>query len=416
MTMSIIKKIINRIKKYRQICIKILMRINHYTFLETDYNPQLESHIRTNKKKSSKSIMISHIATYSKLNSGDTLLPVCVKDSIAKYIEPNIKWKSYQIGLPYTKRHINALNTSKGIIIGGGGLFLNRRNPKEKHPSDWHWNCSIELTEQIKTPIAFFAVGYNQFRNDGGLSNKFRKHINSLNKNIKFIGMRNNGSIDNIKNYLDNSLHEKVIFQPCPTTIISKLYPEIFEKNNYFENKIIGINCAFDRPERRYAENIEQICNDIALSLKYLSKNHSIRCYIHSPSDAQIIPFLKRYNIKHKIINLVNKSPHEIINSYLDIDLMMGMRGHSQMIPFGCRVPILSLISHNKMKYFLEDIDKNDWGIEIQSDNLKEQIIEKAESLLRAKKALVSDIEEIQKHFKSITQDNSNFILEKFLD
>ena len=55
---------------------------------------------------------------------------------------------------------------------------------------------------------------------------------------------------------------------------------------------------------------------------------------------------------------------------YAHIDLAVGMRGHAQMIPFGLRRPIMSLISHDKMRYFLEDIEHPEWGVEVDSPSL----------------------------------------------
>jgi hypothetical protein len=39
------------------------------------------------------------------------------------------------------------------------------------------------------------------------------------------------------------------------------------------------------------------------------------------------------------------------------------MRGHAGMIPFGCGTPIISLVSHPKMAYFLADIERPEWGV-----------------------------------------------------
>ena len=49
------------------------------------------------------------------------------------------------------------------------------------------------------------------------------------------------------------------------------------------------------------------------------------------------------------------------------------------MIPFGCNCHVISLGSHDKMKWFLEDIGAPDWYIDINEnpDNLCETILDK---------------------------------------
>ena len=55
------------------------------------------------------------------------------------------------------------------------------------------------------------------------------------------------------------------------------------------------------------------------------------------------------------------------------------MRGHAQMIPFGLNCEIVSLVTHNKMKWFLEDINAIDWQIDLmeENENLEGTIYEK---------------------------------------
>ena len=50
------------------------------------------------------------------------------------------------------------------------------------------------------------------------------------------------------------------------------------------------------------------------------------------------------------------------------------MRGHAQMIPFGLRRPIISIISHDKMRFFLKDINCLEWGIDVKSHNFEKKL------------------------------------------
>ena len=45
------------------------------------------------------------------------------------------------------------------------------------------------------------------------------------------------------------------------------------------------------------------------------------------------------------------------------------MRGHAQMIPFGLSKNIISIISHDKIGYFLEDVMMTEYGIDVNEVN-----------------------------------------------
>ena len=82
------------------------------------------------------------------------------------------------------------------------------------------------------------------------------------------------------------------------------------------------------------------------------------------------------------------------------------MRGHAQMIPFGLRRPILSIISHDKMKYFLEDIKQLDWGVEINSLDLEKKFEKYLQYLEHKPSELHKQIEIAQQKVWEETKNN----------
>ena len=71
----------------------------------------------------------------------------------------------------------------------------------------------------------------------------------------------------------------------------------------------------------------------------------------------------------------------KVYDIYSNIDTVVSDRGHGQMIPLACGCRILSPISHDKNKWFLEDIGLEEFGIEESDPNLGEKLIEKYEVL-----------------------------------
>jgi len=47
------------------------------------------------------------------------------------------------------------------------------------------------------------------------------------------------------------------------------------------------------------------------------------------------------------------------------MNVVLAMRGHAQLISFGQSIPIVSLIYHNKLRWFLEDVNMPDTGVEV---------------------------------------------------
>lgn len=346
---------------------------------------------------------IVHFSAFNYGNAGDVILPINVKDGIEYGLDYEYDWRSIHAHKYVDDKIVELANSSNGIIIGGGGLFLKDTNPNNN--SGWQWNCSVDQLKKINVPIALFAVGYNRFRNQADFEPVFREHLNILAEKSIFLGLRNYGSIEMIKNYLHPENFGKLRYQPCPTTIISRLYPDnvnIVKRNS--EEKFIALNCAFDRSQLRFGEKIGNILTSIAKVVKVLSKDYMIKYYSHMPSDNYFIPFLDSFGIKYELMHI--KTPIEIIEEYSKPSLVIGMRGHSQMIPFGCKTPILSIISHEKMGWFLKDINRSEWGSEVTNPDFENDLLEKAIYLLNNKNMVIEDITNIQETFFNITMDN----------
>lgn len=79
-------------------------------------------------------------------------------------------------------------------------------------------------------------------------SSLFIKSVNALVRKACFVGLRNRGSIQAIQQILEPKLRDKVVYQPCTTTLISEMLPIKKRRNT----KKVGVNIAFDREERRY--------------------------------------------------------------------------------------------------------------------------------------------------------------------
>lgn len=325
------------------------------------------------ESKSNAEVKLSHVTYYAVGNTGDTVLSQCVR-RFFEYGQKNIGWNIIPLDSSVTEETIDTINHTSALVIGGGGLFLPDTN--KNNISGWQWAISKKQLEEISSPVIVFAVGYNNFKGQHD-SDFFKENLIALCEKSAFFGLRNHGSVNVIKGMLPDFLQDKVVYQPCITTLIRKLYgtelpPKVTTKN-------VAINMAFDREDKRYggAEQEQLICSKVAQAAKKISDlGYKITLLYHCQSDNKIQPYMDQYNVKYNIANLTFDFPSDVYSVYNDFECVIGMRGHAQMIPFGLNCKIISLGTHDKMRWFLEDIDAVDWYIDLTDHSeLLDQII-----------------------------------------
>ncbi|MGV8095155.1 MAG: polysaccharide pyruvyl transferase family protein [Mangrovibacterium sp.] len=341
---------------------------------------------------------LSHVSAFSYGNAGDTILPVVLRDLFNQTIGVK-KWKGIHVHKTVNDHVVSKINRTDAMIIGGGGLFLKDTNPNNL--SGWQWSCSIEHLRKIKVPIVMFAVGYNRFRGQDDFAPVFKQHLNEFVHQASFIGIRNTGSISRLKEYLDTErLKNKLVFQPCMTTLMSKIYDNYL--NYKLKDDFIAVNCAFDRENLRLNGN--DVLHQISRVVKELSKKTKIRYYSHVESDNKILSLFEQYGIKYELVTF--STPSQMLKEYARPRLVIGMRGHAQMIPFGCLTPVLSIITHDKMQWFLNDISNPGWGVDVTDPGFEGKLLEKSLQFYDDYKTCMAEISCQQEKLWQITKSN----------
>jgi polysaccharide pyruvyl transferase WcaK-like protein len=353
---------------------------------------------------------LAHIANYNTANAGDMLLTSVLRDLIMDQCGP-ARWTALHAHRVVTPEVIAHINRCSGLIVGGGGLFLRDTNPNAL--SGWQWGCSLEALSRIRVPLVLFAVGYNRFRGQPEFDPIFRDHLIATTEKSVFIGLRNSGSIRAVRGYLPQELHDKVRFQPCMTTLVWRFYPHRMLESEP-KTPVVSLNCAFDRAGLRYGDRHQQILSQIAEAMARISRGATVKYYAHSPEDEQILPTLDRRGVHYELVRLYHTTAARMLAAYASPALSIGMRGHSQMIPFGCHRPILSLISHDKLRWFLEDIEAEEWGIEINDPDLADRLSQAALEILDHPIEVRSRIARAQEMLWDTTIENLNIMAGPF--
>jgi polysaccharide pyruvyl transferase WcaK-like protein len=313
-------------------------------------------------------------------NAGDVVLYDAVQRLFLKFVDEG-RFRTLALREPVEQNLINELNRdARCIVIGGGGLIFPIEASRSR--SGWQWNILQSTLETVSIPLILFAIGVNNFRGQQGFGPEALKHLATTCQKSSFIGLRNNGSIQKLQSMLPDLDRSKVFWQPCPTTVINYFteFPKVAPQNR----ATIAVNTAVDQAELRFQGRAHEVLDSVADACGRLAAaGHNVIVVTHAEKDDSVLPFLKRRKAKHTVKRLERCLASEVTDFYAGVDLTLGMRGHAQMIPFGCGNAIVSIKSHDKLGFFLDDIGHPEWGIEALEPDLATRLVALSESIVR---------------------------------
>ncbi|MFF5144623.1 glycosyltransferase [Streptomyces sp. NPDC013157] len=351
---------------------------------------------------------LAHVAFYMDRqgNAGDKLLPETVRLGFGPDTTSR-RWHSVHAHRYFDKAALERVNARRGLVIGGGGLFIPDTMPNGN--SAWQWNVPDEHLRAIDVPIMIYAVGFNAFDGQSYRAQRFNDSLRLLVEKSSFFGLRNHGSIAKVRGMLPPELQDKVVFQPCPTTVMRQLVTG-WTDPAYREDTVM-LNAAYDRAGLRFGHDYAHFLAEMAKAVRKIGEHTEVKCVAHSLDDEKIAFDLRReHGISLPVIPMYDFSNDEIRETYAKTRLVIGMRGHAGMIPFGVGTPIISLISHPKMAYFLNDIERPEWGVSVHEKNLGDILTERAIGILDNHGRTVADVHDRQEQLWKVTQENQTTI------
>ncbi|MFI0931380.1 polysaccharide pyruvyl transferase family protein [Streptomyces sp. NPDC021019] len=347
---------------------------------------------------------LAHVALFADgdENAGDKVLPEAVRSCFTADTGPE-RWHQQHAHLLVDEASLERLNARRAVIVGGGGLFLPDTAPNGN--SGWQWNIPDDVLARITAPLAVFAVGYNVFDGQRYRRERFAASLRALVERSAFFGLRNHGSVARVRELLPEPLREKVRYQPCPTTVARHLDPRLAEPVE--REDTVLVNCAYDRAGLRFGHDYGHFLAEMAAAIRAVSASAEVRYAAHMPADERFVDDLRReHGLALPVEPLYLLSNDAVRDLYRRTRLVIGMRGHAGMIPFGCGTPIISLVSHPKLAYFLADIDRRDWGVSVHERALGTRLAERARAVLADHPAAVADVHDRQELLWSVTRDN----------
>jgi len=281
------------------------------------------------------------------------------------------------------------------VIIGGGNYF----ELWVESVTGTSIDISIEILKKIKTKILFYALGCDS--GQGVPSNnlaKFSRFLDYLNSSDQFlVSVRNDGSLDTIRNLLGESYASRIYKVPD-----GGFFAKASDGYNPFGN-LIGVNLAGDMIERRFNGRYLEFCESFGrlISNKLKEKDDLHFIFIpHIYKDLRIIAdVLDFIEDKYRRSRLTVASYQTGRDAYKNIlviysccDLVLGNRFHANVCPIGMGVPTIGLINYPQVAKLYKELGLLKMAVPMYCPILSERI----DAVLRCHKEIKEEYKEIK--------------------
>lgn len=370
-----------------------------------------EAQDRINRKRAS---YVSHLGGL-RGNAGDVLISYAQRRLFDSEFGPQI-WVAEPMKRPVEQHDLDQMvQHAKVVVVGGGGHLIPAHPKWPVNHSDWNWNIPIAYLDQIPAPIIVFAIGYNKMRREREFLPIFGEHVTKLLETSKFFGMRNYASIESLKRWVPASLHEKIAFQPCPTNVMSMIDPVNWSADRDVSRRSVAIvpfSGVTGVDVDAIGEDISKLIN-IARQMK--NKGWEVDIATHTKNDlmdvykvVEAVP-----GVTHTMVDLM--SPDAMIKYYKRKTLIVGMRGHGVMVPYGLGVPVIALINYDKVKFFMQSVKLGDFCVELADPHSDAKILDLVDHVVANYAATCEKLDEVKQELWCVTKRNMDVIRPYFV-
>ncbi|WP_423058909.1 polysaccharide pyruvyl transferase family protein [Brevibacterium linens] len=270
---------------------------------------------------------------------------------------------------------INA--TADAVVIGGGGLFLQDTNPNRL--SGWQWKISPEALAALELPLIVYALGDNRFPGQPEFDDLMRSHVSQVLEQSAFFGLRNTGSMATMGALL--ARQDRIVFQPCPTTILDHLYEPLAGRLPDPKQKTVAIQMLVHPRQIAAGFDAETIHEATVRAARILvGKGWRVLSTPFHPDDAEVS---RRLVAEVAGVEEVRLYGHDVgffsgVEFFASVPYVLGGRGHAQMIPFGVGAIPISVDLHAKLGYFAADIGHPEFVVPVEPEGMSGRVGEGA--------------------------------------
>lgn len=316
-----------------------------------------------------------------------------------------LPWDEYSFGLkPFDREFVSLINVSDGLIVGGAVALHGRSYCAN---AGMRFDLPLDLWGEIKKPVVFYGLSHRHWRG------KTYHHADKLkaafdvvlSRDDMMLGLRNDGT----REWLAETLgieSDRFVIVPDPAVFVPHedgYYPEIEQGR---PNIILAFNDEdredrYQSPERRMAviqtlaramENLLETSDaNLILAAHYFDDNRMMADFIDACR-----PLVAHQRMVMVGSTRLNGCPY-FYGRYRKADLVISMRVHSMSPSIGLGVPMIPLITQERMNDFLRNVGLDDMAVDAFQPDM-------AERLVAAAKAVLNEPDKIRARFAAAKQ------------
>lgn len=295
-----------------------------------------------------------------------------------------LAWDDYTFGVkPFDREFVKAINRSDGLIVGGA-VAMNAR-PHYAN-TGMRFDLPMELWGEIEKPVVFYGLSHRHWRGQTyHHAEKLGVALEKILDNPKMLlSLRNDGT----REWLDTALgirSDRFKIAPDPGVFVAadtgRTYHEMAPDR---PNIILAFNDEdwqgrYRTPERRMAviDGLVRAIDRIAARW-----NANIVIVPHYFDDFRMaIDFIDRSRpqLAHQGMSAAGLSTmrgtREFYGRYLQADLVISMRVHSMSPAFGLGVPMIPVVTQDRMTMFLDDVGIGDLAVDAFAPDMDELLV-----------------------------------------
>lgn len=300
-------------------------------------------------------------------------------------------WDDYTFELKaFDRAFVDLVNGHDALIVNGAVAINGRAYLRH---AGMRFDLPAQLWDEIKRPIVFYGLSYRHWRGQPFHHlDKFKEAVARISASPRMIlGVRNDGTRAWLRDTMGIDVSRIVevpdtaVFVPFdPSARASELEPQRV-------NVIVALNDE-DSPQR-YAEpgSRERVLRGVAGTLSRLLSRHDMNIVLapHYFDDHRMIADLiemcpprlaHQRMISSGLARVANT--REFYGRYARADLVIAMRVHSMSPAIGLGVPMVPLVTQDRMVDFLADVGLADLAVDALAPDLEARLTTAAEATL----------------------------------
>lgn len=322
-------------------------------------------------------------------NIGDYALGIGVKNLLRQYLDIDLIAETNLQGTVFNEYFIDNVVNKKYdlLVIGGGGIIHGAH-----WPNGWFWLIKEELIERIRIPFIVYGVGYNYFKDEGGIPEVGKKHLAKTMQQAAYFSIRNDGSIERFHEQMGVMVPE--IPDPGFHINLNKHYtcPET--------DPFVLIQLANDKPEHRFGSEqqraafvaeLREVVADLAQRYKVVFAPHVFDDIALSKDVAQGLPNCSVWDFSRYAFDNCAES----LGYYEKAEFVLAMRGHGQIVPIAFNTPVISLENHPKHSGLMRKLGLGDYNVSVQAPGFGELLRDAIARLEGSRTAYVAQLAQI---------------------